>query len=101
VTELEQASLDAFNTLVSHGGMTLNVGTSVVQGLVEFIEPENSNYSLEDGEGQDSIVRVKRSDWPTGYNRQGSVFTITDTSNFRIKSARMDPLFWIFRCEVY
>lgn len=99
MTELEQASLDAFNELVSHGGKTLTVGGQSVQALVQFIEPENAQYTLEAGEGQDVIVQALQTSWPAGYDRKGKSFTIPDTFNFRVKSSRKDGLFWFLRCS--
>lgn len=100
MTDLEQASLEAFNDLVTHGGKVLTVGGQAVQGIVQLIEPQNARYTLEDGEGQDAIVQVLKSEWPTGKNRVGTTFAITGDLNFRIKSARTDTQFWWFRCEV-
>jgi len=100
MTELEQASIDAFNDLVAHGGKPLLVSTKLVQGLVQLIEPEDAKYTLEDGEGQDGIVKVLKTSWPSGYSRKGNGFEITDKFKFRIKTVRSDTLFWHFRCEV-
>ena len=57
-TNLELASLEAFDDLLAHAGKSLAVGGEAVQGLVQFIEPENAVYSLEKGEGQDAKVKV-------------------------------------------
>ena len=102
MTDLEQASLDAFNDLVLRGGKTFLVATKSVQGVAQFIEPENAERTLEQDEGQDAIVRVLKSDWPAGSNQKGTSFEITAESlNFRIKNSRQDPLFYTFRCKVY
>jgi hypothetical protein len=99
-TNLELASLEAFDDLLAHAGKSLAVGGEAVQGLVQFIEPENAVYSLEKGEGQDAKVKVKISDWPSGYDRQGRTFAITSLFNFRVKNARRDTLFIEMLCEV-
>jgi hypothetical protein len=101
MTELEQGALRAFDDLVRRSGQILTVGTGSVRGLVNLIEPENAQHTLESDEGQDAIVKVKRSDWPNGLERKGVNFDMGNDLNFRIKSARKDTLFWIFRCKVY
>tara|TARA_R110000772_G_scaffold83288_2_gene176117 strand:+ start:9994 stop:10302 length:309 start_codon:yes stop_codon:yes gene_type:complete len=102
MTELEKSSLDSFLDLLSHSGKTLLVGSKSVRALVELIEPEDATYSLENTEGQDAIVRVKKADFPLTHKRPGSLFSIEeDELNFRIKSTRLDTQFFIFRCEVY
>ena len=100
-TNLETASLEAFDDLVSHAGKTFSVGNEAVQGIVQFIEPENARYSLEAGEEQDAIVQVKKEEWPAASMRQGTSFEITGSHSFRIKSTRSDTYFNFMRCKVY
>jgi hypothetical protein len=102
MTEHEQASIDAFNDLLSVSGKTFTTESRSVRGLVQLIEPENANYTLETGEGQDAIIQVLREDLPTQADRQGTKWEIEDDGlNFRIKSSRKDSLFYHLRSEVY
>lgn len=101
MTEIEQNALESFNERVSYNGKLFAVGDVSVLGLSNMTEPENATYSLEDGEGQDAIVKVLRSEWPDGSERKGTFFDQAKGGlSFRIKSARKDTLFWHFRCTV-
>lgn len=96
---LGQAALEAFSELLAHGGKTLTVGSNTPKALIQLIEPQHAQYSLEKDEGQDALIQVLKSDWPTT-PRSGESFSDEDSLEYRITNVRGDHLFWHFRCAV-